>query len=290
MRRPLLITLLGMIALLGTPAAAQSFNIDFGEADDAPPPTYAAEGRAGVWNGLLAPHPTITHNLIDIEGNTTNVSVRQIGGLDNITVEDPLIGGDDATLMHDFLVTYSAALESCLFFQNLEPGEYEVILYAWMPAAPDVLAYTSCDEEPGFPHYEVGGEWPGRFEPFITHTVHYAEVAATGAAAGNLSLHSGVAPGENPNDGAALNGVQIRKIEPCPWDCAPPGGNDEINFDDLIAVVNAISTQDLDCDVAPDNEDGTFGNGVITFDDLIAVINRPTRSGGLPSPYPAAIL
>lgn len=62
-------------------------------------------------------------------------------------------------------------------------------------------------------------------------------------------------------------------LDPCPGDCAPPGGNGMVNVDDLFEVVNAISTQDPACDVAPDNGDGTFGNGVVNFDDIVMVVN-----------------
>lgn len=61
----------------------------------------------------------------------------------------------------------------------------------------------------------------------------------------------------------------------CPWDCTPaPEGNGIINVDDLFAVLNAIATQDLDCDVSPENKDGTFGNGVINYDDVVGIINH----------------
>ena len=69
--------------------------------------------------------------------------------------------------------------------------------------------------------------------------------------------------------------VPAAPIQSCHADCAPPGKpNGVVNFDDLVEVINAITTQNLDCDVAPDNGDGTFGNGVVNFDDLVEVINN----------------
>ncbi|MEM7229366.1 MAG: hypothetical protein AAF432_11195 [Planctomycetota bacterium] len=62
--------------------------------------------------------------------------------------------------------------------------------------------------------------------------------------------------------------------EPCPWDCAPSGGNGNVNIDDLLAVINAFGMTDSPCDNAPDNGDGTFGNNIINIDDLLGVINN----------------
>ncbi|MEM7230080.1 MAG: hypothetical protein AAF432_14830, partial [Planctomycetota bacterium] len=63
-------------------------------------------------------------------------------------------------------------------------------------------------------------------------------------------------------------------MTPCPWDCAPAGGNGVINIDDLLAVINAFGSTSSSCDSAPDNGDGTFGNGIVNIDDLLAVINN----------------
>lgn len=59
----------------------------------------------------------------------------------------------------------------------------------------------------------------------------------------------------------------------CPADCAPAGGNGFVNVDDLFAVINGISTQDLTCDVAPVRRDCSVGNLVVNFDDVIGVVN-----------------
>jgi hypothetical protein len=61
---------------------------------------------------------------------------------------------------------------------------------------------------------------------------------------------------------------------PCPWDCAPDGGNGAVNLDDLLRVVNDFGTASTACDNAPDNGDGTFGNGAINLDDLLGVVNN----------------
>jgi hypothetical protein len=200
---------LGLAAALAAlaPAAVtgQAFNLDFGQPGDTPPATYTAAGGAGVWNGLVAANGTTTPNLLDVDGVVTDVSVRQLGGSDTLTADDPATSGADSLLLDDYLVTFNQ-VESCLFFENLEPGVYEVLLYAWMPLQPTVMSYTSVDQEDSVPHYEVGGAWPGHHEELISYSRHLVTVDGDGI----LNMHSGLAPGADPRLGAALNGVQLR--------------------------------------------------------------------------------
>ena len=80
-----------------------------------------------------------------------------------------------------------------------------MLIYAWMPTEPEILSYTSVDQEPGFPHLIVGGPWLGDHEELITYSRHVAIVGNDG----RLGLHSGIVPGEDPLLGAALNGLQL---------------------------------------------------------------------------------
>ena len=204
---------LGVAVVLGAGSASgQSLNLDFGEVANAPPATYgAASGQVGIWNSLLAPHGSTTPSLLDLSGTPTAVSVRQLGGTDNVTVDDIDTVGDDALLMDDYLVTFSEPIETCLFFENLIPGEYDVYVYAWMPGQPTIKSLTSVDQEPGIPHYQVGGAWPGGHQELVTYALHHATVGADGI----LNMHSGIAPGADPADGAALNAIQlVRRGEP----------------------------------------------------------------------------
>jgi hypothetical protein len=66
--------------------------------------------------------------LRDLAGNVTGVSLSQIGGFMRLTQNDPLVTGDDAVLLDDFLVTYSPALESCIGLNGLQPGLYEALI------------------------------------------------------------------------------------------------------------------------------------------------------------------
>jgi hypothetical protein len=196
-----------LAALVAAAAHGQAFNLDFGQPDDVPPPSYAAAGGAGVWVGLVAPNTTTTPDLIDVDGDITDVSVRQLGGTATPTADDPSTLGEDSLLLDDHLVTFNE-IETCLFFENVEPGVYEVLIYAWMPLQPAVRSYTSIDQEENNPHYEVGGVWTGRHQELVTYSRHVVTVATDGI----LNMHSGLAPGADPSLGAALNAVQIRPL------------------------------------------------------------------------------
>ena len=183
-------------------------NIEIGEPGSGPPATYAAAGRAGEWNNMLAAHGTTEGGLVDLQGNPTPVTLRQIGGLELLVDADPTITGNDALLMDDFLVTYDSVLESCIFLDNMQPGTYEVLIYARMPD-PAVFSYTDVDQEPGNPHSIVGGTWPGAHGELISYSRHLSIVDASG----QLNLHSGVVPAADPDFGAALNALQVLRVD-----------------------------------------------------------------------------
>lgn len=191
------------------PVAGQSLNIDFGEPGAGPPAGYAAAGLPGVWNSFPGTHAVTVTGLLGLDGAPTAVSLRQIGGFQTLLADDPETTDGDGLLMDDYLVTFSAGLESCIYLDNVQPGTYEVLIYARMPAQPLVGAYTSVDQEPGFPHYTVGGAWPGGHQELVTYSRHLAIVGTDG----NLDLHSGIVPGANAALGAALNGLQIQLLD-----------------------------------------------------------------------------
>ena len=186
---------------------AQDLNIDFGHGLSGPAATYAAAGQPGVWNAIPAAHGTTTNNLVDLSGAVTAVSVSQIGGLALLVDNDPAVSGDDALLLDDFLVTYNAGLESCIYLNSLTAGVYEVLIYARMPDDA-VGSYTSIDQEAGTPHWTVGGAWPGEHVLLTSYSRHLATVGP----GGDLDLHSGIVPAADPSLGAALNGLQVRRL------------------------------------------------------------------------------
>jgi hypothetical protein len=79
-----------------------------------------------------------------------------------------------------------------------------------------------------------------------------------------MYVHSGIVPGEDAGLGAALNGIQIRRIVPCAEDVSPNGGNGIVNIDDLTQVILNWGSAGPAGDVT--------ANGAVDIDDLTAVI------------------
>jgi hypothetical protein len=199
-------------AALATPAFSQSINLDIGEPADAPSATYGAAGLPGVWNSVRCEHTTANpgpqpfdYMLVDLAGNATGVGLHQFGGTELLSADDPTVSGDDATLLDDALVTHSIALKSCLYFNGLENGSYEVLTYAWMPNHPEVLNKVFFDFTPGFAL--VGGSWSGVHELGITYARHIIHVTN-----GFMGPHAGLPDDGDPAIGGALNGMQLRKV------------------------------------------------------------------------------
>ena len=210
-RRSILPTIAGL--LLSVTAMAQSVNIDLGE-NDAPAPGsgYRGAGMPGVWNKFDALASGFEYPLVGLDGQPIVGTVDQLGGTEIQTVPmgnpgDPRAG--DAIFMGDALITHTS-IENCLFFDALEPGTYEVLTYAWMPIQPTAQNKVRVDFNPTI--NLVGGSWPGAQTEGVTFARHFVDVSETGF----LGTHSGVPDGGDFVLGAALNGVQIRKLEPEP--------------------------------------------------------------------------
>src|SRR5258706_3686333 len=185
-----------------TPLSAQSFNLDFGEATATPSSSYAAAGLPGYWNGIRA-DGWVDYVLMDLSGTLTTVHFQQSGAVGPILETDPSVSGDDALLMNDGLITYTYGVDSCFYFNGLQPGVYELITYAWRPNHPALMASSHVDNTPGV---EIsGGAWPGAH----VHGVTYAREIVTVTASGFMGPHSGLAAGSAPVVGAVCNGIQL---------------------------------------------------------------------------------
>lgn len=229
--------------------SAQSFNIDISPegSPSAPSSGYAAAGRPGVWFTTPATQSVTVNNLVDVDGNVTNVSFLQIGGTETMTINDAALSGDDAALMNDCLISHTT-VENCLFLSGMEPGEYEVLVYARMPSQPTIISLGRVDQEPGQPKKPVGGAWPGHHENGISYSIHYATVASSGAQAGKLGIHAGVPENGNYTIGAAMNGIQIHLIPACPMDVANNDG--QIDVSDLFTLLANWNTSGPGADIA----------------------------------------
>ncbi len=236
-------TLLAGMSLVSS-VQAQSFNIQIGSPGNVPAPSYGAAGRPGVWNSVNTAQNVYTYNLVDITGTPTTASFNQIGGSELRADNDPATSGDDGTLMDDCLITYTSSLETCTWIKGLQPGTYELLFYAWMPNRPDVMAYVSSDQEPGFPHKTIGGTWPGHHQQGITYSRHICYVASGGTP--QIAAHSGIVPGANSANGAAANGFQIRLLPAqVPGDMNCDGRVDAGDIPGFIQAITSIESYSL---------------------------------------------
>ncbi len=211
MKSPTHVTCVCLIAgvmSLAPCALAQSFNIDFSDGAAGPETSYgAATGQTGFWNSMHPVHAGGNFPLMDLNGDPSAVIVSNIGGTGLPTTNDPATTGADEALLDDYLVTFSAGLETCLFFKNMQPGTYVVTQYCWIPAAPSIMSYATVDQSAEGAQI-IGGAWTGQHEKFVTYSEHIAVVGENGV----LNTHSGIVPGADAMDGAALNGVQLRFV------------------------------------------------------------------------------
>ncbi len=203
MSRRLLIA--AALTFSAAPLSAQSFNLDFGEPTATPASTYGAAGLPGYWNGIRADLSGTT-SLKDLTGATSIVTFWQSGAAGAIASNDASVSGDDALLMNDGIITYTYGVDSCFYFNNLQPGTYELITYAWRPDYPTEQAKTFVDNTVGV---EItGGAWPGAQVHGVTYALHTVTVDASGF----MGPHSGLASGADPVVGAVCNGMQLRRL------------------------------------------------------------------------------
>ena len=128
------------LVLFAAPAAAQNFNVDVGIALGEPSDSYGgAAAQAGRWNQLSVVAPVNTPvALLDLSGAGTAVSVEfnKLGN-GNLNFDNLLTSGDDEALLDDFCDVGNTGASKVRFrFKNLQPGSYDVFVYAWAPDDP----------------------------------------------------------------------------------------------------------------------------------------------------------
>jgi hypothetical protein len=123
---------LAAAALLATPAAAQSFNLDFGVGMGTPAASYGgAAGQVGHWNEIpltAAPQP-----LLDLSGAPTSVTL-QLGFTPGYYSPSNQVGnlgptGDDAALLNDYFLLDVDGAWVAPIFSGLQPGVYAIYAY-----------------------------------------------------------------------------------------------------------------------------------------------------------------
>jgi len=263
---------------LASTAAAQSFNIDFGAPDTGPASTYAAAGIPGFWNSIDVPHTTPSTSpqaldfiLTDVDGNVTNVGLHQFGGTAMLVDPDPSLAlfGDANNLLQDGLMAHSVPLKTCLYFNGLENGTYEVTTYAWRPNNPTLFARSFIDFTLG--DFLSGGPWGGSHALGITYVRHTVEVTT-----GFMGPHSGLPALGNTTVGAMLNGIQLRLIVP-----PTPSFCDDADGSLASCPCANPGSPETGCDI----QQGTGGVGLDLVSQENSPLNRVTWSG---TGFPAA--
>jgi len=205
---------LGLALAGAVPAAGQSFNIDFGSAINAPSASYGAAGVPGAWNAVGVLEPFVRAPLVGLDGEASAAQIYMFGGTSLIDVNDPATVGDDEALMDDMLIGFCDPVDVCIWVENLEVGDYEVITYGLTPGDPTRLCPVRVDfGSPG--PTNVGGAWPGSHAESAT----YARQLVTPTAQ-RIGLHSGTYNGFFQ---AGINGLQIRKVGAAPVEPGPAG-------------------------------------------------------------------
>lgn len=185
--------------LVASPAFSQSVNINFGTPGAGPSSTYAAAGIAGEWNTFEAMPAGERFPLVGLDGQPLAVDIRQIGGDFILSEDDPGTSGDDERLLDQMYWTFDNGPDLCLWIDNLENGDYEVLIYAMTPNDPTLISEVRVDNPPD--EATVGGAWPGQHVEGITY--HRFSQTVT---SGEIGLHAGL-PGDPIRSG--INGIQI---------------------------------------------------------------------------------
>lgn len=218
------------VALTAAAVRAQSFNVEFGSAETAPPASYAAAGFAGHWNSLAAMPDAVRFPLAGLDGQPIAADIMNIG-FDAIESTDiPGTSGGDEALLDDCFVSYNDPIDGCLFIRFLQPGGYLVILYGLAPDDDELASRLRIDQNMDDPEL-VGGRWEGAHVDGISYMAQIATVGFDG----RLDVHSGF-PGSNTR--SVLNGMQVIKLRPCRPDFTRDG---VLNFFDLAAFLSAFS-------------------------------------------------
>jgi len=208
----------GVAALVfGTPAFAQSFNIDVGDpAFPSPSMAYAAGStQAGVWNAWGDFNNTVpwTQTLVDITGAATGVTMTGdyavfTNGLANFNFDNANTFGDDEALLDDLWDMGAPVGEGLFTITGLVDGSYDVYTYAF---APDSTAYSTTVSVTGSPDppqlvHDVTG-FGGGHGLGITYAKHRVTVAG----GSTVQVHCLTTSGFGSN-----NGIQITPADQGP--------------------------------------------------------------------------
>jgi len=251
---------LSLATSFAAPAIGQSYNIDFGDPRDQPASSYPAGGLAGAWNVLGVPTPGTHYPLVNLQGVATGVTLNNYGGTQLLSVDDAATVGDHDALMDDMLIGFNNPVDVCIWVRHLQPGPYEVRIYALTPNNAGLLSQTRVDFADQGPVW-IGGAWPGSHQLGVTFSRHTVTTND-----GVIAFHSGV---WNGNFQSGMNAVQIRRIH-----SGDVNGDAVVNVQDLLGVIGAWGACPTDVPLCAGDVAPAGGDGTVNVQDLLAVIGN----------------
>jgi len=260
MSRTLIAT--SLLGLLAGSAAAQSINIDFGDAAGQPDTEFhGAAGQDGFWNTITvaAGQPA---GLRDLGGNSIAATVTLT--MPTQLLADNQIAGDNEALLEDGLVG-NGDVTSNLNFNGLERGTYDVLIYGFTPTQQD--HYTTVFPPAGMADLmTIGGAWPGQFQAGVTHDTFEAIVDD-----GTLAIeYAGSITGAD----GFINGVQITKISDSTTEPEDLNGDGSVGVSDLLMLLSSW-TDGHGCDGIDGGCPGDFnGDQRINTFDLLQLLSN----------------
>jgi hypothetical protein len=273
-----------LVTVTVLPVFGQSVNIDFGDGAGTPSSTYAAAGRAGVWNAS----PTgDTFSLVGLDGLPIPATLSMVGGFPPYSHSDhPGTFGDDERLLDDFYPVSDMLRPT--WFEGLQRGEYHVFVYALGPTveySTGVCVDEDCTE------CAVGqlvtGAWTGELVEGVTHAHLRFSVdsgalclRALGMPFGSSGVVSGVQlVGIDCNSNGLVDGedIAVGTSQDCDGNYVP----DECEFIDC----NSNGVFDA-CDVGGDFD----GNGQVELADFMGFEHCFTGACSQPPCVPALYL
>lgn len=245
------------LAISASAALAQSVNIDFGDAKNLPPDDYAAAGLPGVWNSNTGGTGQVM-GLVGLDGAPILAGLSLLPAPETIVVNDPDTTGNEEILMDDCLPGLGDVVLTASF-GGLENGIYNVITYAWVPAAPSEGSLIWIND--GGVGQTVGGEWPGQLQQGVTHALHNTAVVDGSlviSLVGSVFGNSGV-----------FNGIQLVKLDHLPADF---NGDNFINVDDLLILLDHWTTDGHGCDGIDPCQADINNDLIVNVDDLLLLL------------------
>lgn len=280
----------------GTPALAQSFNIDVGDPTlPSPSMAYAAgTAQSGVWNawgnaGNSIPH---TQALVDITGAATGVSMTGdyatfTNGLGNFNFNNGNTFGDDEALLDDLWDMGAPAGEGVFTITGLADGEYDIFSYSF---APDSAAFSTTVSVSGSPDPPQLVNDPTGFGGGHGLGITYAKHRVTVSGGSNVEVFFLAISGFGSSNGIQITAESAMSLGTnyCVGAVNSTGsgalmsatGSDSVSANDLTLTAGPVPDQPGLFFFGPSQVQVPFGNGFLCVGNPFVRINPPSMAVG----------